>query len=46
VAGHVDTKFLERESHLLKPEHFEAPRDGRGSDAAESVEHRAAPVEG
>ena len=23
VSGKIDTKFLERESHLLRPEHFE-----------------------
>ncbi|MES2306099.1 MAG: acetyl-CoA carboxylase biotin carboxylase subunit [Gemmatimonadota bacterium] len=30
VAGNVDTKFLERESHLLKPEVFDAARPERG----------------
>ena len=30
VAGNVDTKFLERESHLLKPEQFDAARLERG----------------
>jgi len=30
VAGNVDTKFLERESHLLKPEQFDVARLERG----------------
>ncbi|MEP6590101.1 MAG: acetyl-CoA carboxylase biotin carboxylase subunit [Gemmatimonadota bacterium] len=30
VAGKIDTKFLERESHLLKPEQFDAARPERG----------------
>ena len=30
VAGTVDTKFLERESHLLKPEQFDVARPERG----------------
>ena len=35
VAGRVDTKFLEREAHLLKPEHFEVRRaDGGEAETA------------
>jgi acetyl-CoA carboxylase biotin carboxylase subunit len=30
VAGNVDTKFLEREAHLLKPEQFDTVRPERG----------------
>ncbi|HEY8061802.1 MAG TPA: acetyl-CoA carboxylase biotin carboxylase subunit [Gemmatimonadales bacterium] len=43
VAGRIDTKFLERESHLLKPEHFEAAREPRYPEAAERASE---PVEG
>ena len=32
VAGRVDTKFLERESHLLKPAHFDVARPERGEE--------------
>jgi acetyl-CoA carboxylase biotin carboxylase subunit len=47
VAGRIDTKFLERESHLLKPEHFEAAREPRHADAADApAERTSAPVEG
>jgi acetyl-CoA carboxylase biotin carboxylase subunit len=36
VAGRIDTKFLERESHLLKPEQFDATRvEGRALEPVE-----------
>jgi acetyl-CoA carboxylase biotin carboxylase subunit len=44
VAGNVDTKFLERESHLLKPEQFVATRSARllEPEAAEPAESQPA----
>jgi len=46
VAGRIDTKFLERESHLLKPEHFEAAREPRYAEAAGAADRTSEPVEG
>ncbi|MGH7593860.1 MAG: acetyl-CoA carboxylase biotin carboxylase subunit [Gemmatimonadales bacterium] len=46
VAGRVDTKFLERESHLLKPEHVVTARDTRFADEVDApASEYAAPVQ-